>query len=211
MLATAKCAALTRSRLVRQVSSVLPLTAGKMGMAPWANLRGSFTTRDNVHVACLHHSHPSFPRHSKKPWHPPTHMKNNDQAKSTHYLAVLRVKRGGKKGRLNCQQHTTRILQQCHTTRNSYRKATVNLETIFNFGNAPSRTSCPIGCYSKFGHNVRTDANQAWHVYLEHRQVVLRDIKTRHFPWTLIEKESPLFIWHVTKGQATELQLCPTG
>lgn len=26
--------ALTRSRLVRQVSSVLPLTAGKMGMAP---------------------------------------------------------------------------------------------------------------------------------------------------------------------------------
>lgn len=34
MLATAKCAALTRSRLVRQVSSVLPLTAGKMGMAP---------------------------------------------------------------------------------------------------------------------------------------------------------------------------------
>lgn len=84
MLATAKCAALTRSRLVRQVSSVLPLTAGKMGMAPWANLRGSFTTRDNVHVACLHHSHPSFPRHSKKPWHPPTHMKNNDQAKSTH-------------------------------------------------------------------------------------------------------------------------------
>lgn len=34
MLATAKCAALTRSRLERQVSSVLPLTAGKMGMAP---------------------------------------------------------------------------------------------------------------------------------------------------------------------------------
>lgn len=97
MLATAKCAALTRSRLVRQVSSVLPLTAGKMGMAPWANLRGSFTTRDNGHVACLHHSHPSFPRHSKKPWHPPTHMKNNDQAKSTHYLAVLRVKRGEKR------------------------------------------------------------------------------------------------------------------
>lgn len=97
MLATAKCAALTRSRLVRQVSSVLPLTAGKTGMAPWANLRGSFTTRDNVHFACLHHSHPSFPRHSKKPRHPPTHMKNNDQAKSTHYLAVPRVKRGKKK------------------------------------------------------------------------------------------------------------------
>lgn len=32
MLATAGCA-LTRSRLVRQVSGVLPLTAGKMGMA----------------------------------------------------------------------------------------------------------------------------------------------------------------------------------
>lgn len=66
MLASTRCAALTRSRLVRQVSSVLPFTAGKMGMAPWANLRGSFTTRDNVHVACLHHSHLSFPRHSKE-------------------------------------------------------------------------------------------------------------------------------------------------
>lgn len=65
-LATTTRRALTRSWLVRQVSSVLPLTAGKTEMAPWANLRGSFTTRDNVHVACLHHSHPSFPRHSKK-------------------------------------------------------------------------------------------------------------------------------------------------
>lgn len=134
--------ALTRSRLVRQVSSVLPLTAGKMGMAPWANLRGSFTTRDNVHVACLHHSRPTFPRHSEKPWHLPPHWGRNEKMMTRQNwptTSLFHMWREGEKKEENTElpaAHNSHSPTMSHHTK-QLPKSSSKLKNDFQFWKCP--------------------------------------------------------------------------
>lgn len=87
-------------------------------------------------------------------------MKNDDQAKSTHYFAVPRVKRGKKKKEGKTElpaAHNSHSPTMSHHTK-QLPKSSSKLGNDFQFRKYSVQNIFPNRL---FGHNVRTDANQA--------------------------------------------------